>query len=86
MPERYLVTGCAGFIASKVADSLLRAGHAVVGVDNLNDAYDPRLKQWRLAQLLAARTSASTNSTSPTGAAIEPLFSPPEASRPSPPW
>ena len=51
MPERYLLTGCAGFIASKVAEMLLEAGHAVVGVDNLNDAYDPRLKQWRLAQL-----------------------------------
>lgn len=52
MAERYLLTGCAGFIASKVADLLLQAGHTVVGVDNLNDAYDPRLKQWRLAQLL----------------------------------
>jgi UDP-glucuronate 4-epimerase len=47
----YLVTGCAGFIASKVTEMLLEAGHLVVGVDNLNDAYDPRLKQWRLAQL-----------------------------------
>lgn len=52
MAERYLLTGCAGFIASKVADLLLQAGHTVVGVDSLNDAYDPRLKQWRLAQLL----------------------------------
>ena len=49
--KRYLVTGCAGFIASKVTELLLEAGHLVVGVDNLNDAYDPRLKQWRLAQL-----------------------------------
>jgi UDP-glucuronate 4-epimerase len=48
---RYLVTGAAGFIASKVAESLLEEGHTVVGVDNLNDAYDVRLKQWRLAQL-----------------------------------
>jgi UDP-glucuronate 4-epimerase len=51
MAERYLVTGCAGFIASKVAELLLEAGHQVVGVDNLNNAYDPRLKQWRLRQL-----------------------------------
>ena len=52
MPERYLVTGCAGFIASQVAGNCsLEAGHAVVGVDNLNDAYDPRLKQWRLERL-----------------------------------
>jgi UDP-glucuronate 4-epimerase len=47
----YLVTGCAGFVASKVTELLLEAGHLVVGVDNVNDAYDPRLKQWRLAQL-----------------------------------
>jgi len=46
-----LVTGVAGFIAAKVAEFLLADGHAVVGVDNLNDAYDVRLKQWRLAQL-----------------------------------
>jgi nucleoside-diphosphate-sugar epimerase len=46
-----LVTGVAGFIASKVAEFLLADGHVVIGVDNLNDAYDVRLKQWRLAQL-----------------------------------
>jgi nucleoside-diphosphate-sugar epimerase len=51
MVRRYLVTGCAGFIASKVTELLLGAGHHVVGVDSLNDAYDPRLKQWRLARL-----------------------------------
>src|SRR3954470_12457498 len=50
---RYLVTGAAGFIASKVSHLLLDAGHTVVGVDNLNSAYDPRLKEWRLAQLTA---------------------------------
>lgn len=49
--SRYLVTGCAGFIASKVTELLLDSGQEVVGVDNLNDAYDARLKQWRLAQL-----------------------------------
>ena len=46
-----LVTGCAGFIGWKVCEFLLADGHTVVGVDNLNDAYDVRLKQWRLAQL-----------------------------------
>ena len=50
-PLRVLVTGCAGFIGWKVAEELLEAGHRVVGVDNFNDAYDPRLKEWRLAQL-----------------------------------
>jgi nucleoside-diphosphate-sugar epimerase len=51
MKKQYLVTGCAGFIGSKVAEMLLAEGHVVVGVDSLNDAYDPRLKHWRLAQL-----------------------------------
>lgn len=51
--SRYLVTGCAGFIASNVCRQLLADGHRVVGIDNLNDAYDPRLKAWRLAQLHA---------------------------------
>jgi len=46
-----LVTGCAGFIGSRVCERLLAAGHAVVGVDDLNDAYDVSLKRWRLAQL-----------------------------------
>jgi UDP-glucuronate 4-epimerase len=47
----YLVTGAAGFIAFKVIDLLLEQGHEVVGVDNLNTAYDPRIKHWRLEQL-----------------------------------
>jgi len=48
---KYLVTGSAGFIASKTAEFLLQAGHDVVGVDNLNDYYDVRLKQHRLEAL-----------------------------------
>ncbi len=47
---KYLVTGVAGFIASQVAKQLLESGHDVVGIDNLNDAYDVRLKNWRLTQ------------------------------------
>ena len=47
----YLVTGVAGFIASRVAEMLLEAGHTVVGVDNLNHAYDVRMKEYRLGQL-----------------------------------
>jgi nucleoside-diphosphate-sugar epimerase len=50
--ERYLATGCAGFIGSRVASMLLDAGHEVVGVDQMNDAYDVRLKEHRLAQLM----------------------------------
>ncbi len=52
MPDRYLLTGCAGFIAARVAELLLDAGHEVAGIDNLNDAYDPRLKHWRLKRLM----------------------------------
>lgn len=51
---RYLVTGAAGFIASRTCELLLEAGHDVVGVDNLNDYYDVRLKDWRLSRLLGA--------------------------------
>jgi UDP-glucuronate 4-epimerase len=47
-----LLTGAAGFIGSKVAELLVADGHRVVGVDNLNDAYDPRLKRHRLDGLL----------------------------------
>ena len=47
----YLVTGAAGFIGSRVSALLLGNGHRVVGVDNMNDAYDVRLKQWRLRDL-----------------------------------
>ena len=50
-PETILLTGCAGFIGSKVAELLLAAGHPVIGLDNLNDAYDIRLKDWRLNQI-----------------------------------
>lgn len=46
-----LVTGCAGFIGAKVTELLLEKGQTVVGVDNLNEAYDARLKEWRLAQI-----------------------------------
>ncbi|MBI4394401.1 MAG: SDR family NAD(P)-dependent oxidoreductase [Euryarchaeota archaeon] len=46
-----LLTGSAGFIGSRTAELLLDAGHSVVGVDNLNSAYDVRLKEWRLSRL-----------------------------------
>lgn len=47
----FLVTGAAGFIASRVTNLLLDRGDSVVGIDSLNDAYDPRLKHVRLEQL-----------------------------------
>jgi len=51
LSKKYLVTGAAGFIASQVSKQLLDQGERVVGVDNLNDYYDVRLKNWRLEQL-----------------------------------
>lgn len=47
----FLVTGAAGFIAARLVERLLAEGHLVWGVDNLNDAYDVRLKQYRLKHL-----------------------------------
>lgn len=47
----YLVTGTAGFIGANVTDRLLAEGHEVVGIDNLNNYYDIRLKQHRLSWL-----------------------------------
>lgn len=45
---KFLVTGAAGFIGYHVSEQLLKAGHQVVGIDNLNDYYDVSLKQARL--------------------------------------
>ncbi len=47
----YLVTGVAGFIAARVAEVLLDQNHTVFGVDNMNDAYDVRMKAYRLDRL-----------------------------------
>ncbi|MHB8088459.1 MAG: NAD-dependent epimerase/dehydratase family protein [Anaerolineaceae bacterium] len=52
---KYLVTGAAGFIARRVIEKLTSDGHQVVGVDNVNDSYDVRLKQWRLNRLFALK-------------------------------
>ncbi|GAB4483690.1 MAG: NAD-dependent epimerase [Burkholderiaceae bacterium] len=46
-----LVTGAAGFIGFHVARALRARGDAVLGIDNLNDYYDPQLKRARLGQL-----------------------------------
>jgi UDP-glucuronate 4-epimerase len=49
-----LITGAAGFIGYHVARTLTARGESVVGIDNLNDYYDPQLKADRLAQLDSA--------------------------------
>jgi UDP-glucuronate 4-epimerase len=50
---RILVTGAAGFIGAAVCGALLARGDTVLGVDNLSDYYDVRLKDARLARLAA---------------------------------
>ena len=48
---KIFLTGCAGFIGARVGEMLLERGDQVVGVDNLNDYYDVRLKEYRLGRL-----------------------------------
>ncbi|MCK8097413.1 NAD-dependent epimerase [Pseudoalteromonas sp. 1CM17D] len=48
---KYLVTGSAGFIGSAVVERLTSAGHQVIGIDNINDYYDPALKYARLKRI-----------------------------------
>ncbi|MEO8358184.1 MAG: SDR family NAD(P)-dependent oxidoreductase [Chloroflexota bacterium] len=47
----YLVTGAAGFIGARTSELLIKDGHTVVGIDNMNDAYDPHMKEYRLKRL-----------------------------------
>ncbi len=49
---KILVTGCAGFIGSRVTSLLFEQGDEVRGIDNLSDAYDVRMKDWRVENLL----------------------------------
>ncbi|MFW6414888.1 MAG: SDR family NAD(P)-dependent oxidoreductase [Thermodesulfobacteriota bacterium] len=49
--QTILVTGAAGFIGWKTSHLLLEAGYRVVGVDNMNEYYDPRVKEYRLNSL-----------------------------------
>ena len=51
----YLVTGACGFIGSRIAETLLDRGDRVLAIDNINDAYDTRLKDWRLAKMLGRK-------------------------------
>ena len=51
----YLITGAAGFIGARTASLLAADGHSVLGIDNLNDAYDVRMKEHRLQKLRELR-------------------------------
>lgn len=72
-----MVTGCAGFIGAAVTTQLLEAGQRVVGVDSLNEAYDPRLKLWRLDQLKGRRGFDFHQVDVAQGDALGPLFAEP---------
>lgn len=71
---KVLVTGCAGFIASHVCRQLAERGDRVIGVDNLNDAYDSRLKDWRLRNLTDAGVIEAHRIDINDGDEIERLF------------
>ena len=49
--KKILVTGAAGFIGYHLCESLIKQGHQVIGLDNINDYYDINLKYARLDQL-----------------------------------
>tara|TARA_Y100001958_G_C21226537_1_gene551992 strand:+ start:1375 stop:2337 length:963 start_codon:yes stop_codon:yes gene_type:complete len=51
MSEKILVTGAAGFIGMHLCNSLLKDGYTVIGIDNINDYYDQKLKLDRLSVL-----------------------------------
>jgi UDP-glucuronate 4-epimerase len=52
----FVVTGAAGFIGSTLTSILLREGHEVLGVDNLNGYYDPAIKKSRVATMAASES------------------------------
>jgi UDP-glucuronate 4-epimerase len=69
-----LVTGAAGFIGAKVVEQLLDRGDEVVGIDNLNDAYDVRLKTWRLDRLRPRERFTFVHADIADRASLAPVF------------
>jgi UDP-glucuronate 4-epimerase len=70
----FLVTGAAGFIGSHVAHKLLERGDEVVGLDNINDYYDPKLKEARLARLTSRKGFTFVKADIANRAAMDDLF------------
>jgi UDP-glucuronate 4-epimerase len=74
MPETLLITGAAGFIGFHLSKLCLERGHTVVGLDCINDYYDPTLKQARLAQLTPNSRFTFEKAQLEDKAAIERIF------------
>jgi len=72
---KVLVTGCAGFIGSRVSALLSATGHEVVGIDNLSDAYDVRMKQLRVDNLLVHNAVEWVNSDITNNESVRALMS-----------
>ena len=47
---KILVTGCAGFIGSDLTEYFLNKGYEVVGIDNFNNFYDPKIKEFNISE------------------------------------
>jgi len=71
---RVLVTGAAGFIGSHLSQRLLARGDQVLGYDNMNDYYDPRLKEARLAKLTPQAGFSFVRASLEDRAALEAAF------------
>ncbi len=69
--KHILVTGAAGFIGANLVLRLIADGSAarIIGIDNLNDYYDPSIKEWRLAQIAKALEQSLQNSSPAESAA-----------------
>ena len=70
----YLVTGAAGFIGARTSELLIKDGHTVAGVDNLNETYDPRVKEYRLKRLQALPGYVHVQADLADRAAVEEVF------------
>ena len=57
--QSVFITGCCGFIGYRVSEMLLEQGFSVVGMDDMNDYYDPRLKDFRLSLLSGKKKGAA---------------------------
>ena len=71
----FLVTGGAGFIGSHVCERLLKDGHKVWIFDDLNDFYDPQLKQRNLKEVQAGKTCTFVRGDITNAAALHEIFS-----------